>query len=48
MTDAQVEGKFRSLARQQLSPAQTDNLLHQLWMLDSLPQASALLEATRI
>lgn len=48
MTDAQVEGKFRSLVRQQLSSAQTDNLLHQLWTLDSLPQASVLLEATRI
>jgi 2-methylcitrate dehydratase len=48
MTDAQVEEKFRLLARQQLSSAQTDNLLRQLWTLDSLPQASALLEATRI
>jgi 2-methylcitrate dehydratase len=48
MTDAEVEEKFRALARRQLSAAQTDDLLRQLWALESLPQAGALLAATRV
>ena len=48
MTDAEVEEKFRSLARKQLPAAQTDNLLRQLWALDSLPQAGAVIAATRV
>jgi 2-methylcitrate dehydratase len=48
MTDAEVEEKFRSLARRQLGPAQTDDLLRQLWTLDGLPQAGALIAATRV
>ena len=48
MTDAEVEEKFRALARRQLPAAQTDNLLRQLWALESLPQAGALIAATRV
>jgi 2-methylcitrate dehydratase len=48
MTDAEVEDKFRALARRQLSAAQTDNLLRQLWALDSLPKAGELIATTRV
>jgi len=48
MTDAEVEEKFRSLARAQLPAAQTDSLLRQLWRLESLPQAGALIAMTRV
>jgi 2-methylcitrate dehydratase len=47
MTDAEVEEKFRSLARRQLPAAQTNNLLRALWGLDSLPQAGELVALTR-
>ena len=47
MTDAEVDEKFRSLARRQLPAAQTDNLLRQLWALETLPQAGALVAMTR-
>ena len=47
MTDVEVEEKFRSLARRQLAAAQTDDLLRQLWTLESLPQAGALIAMTR-
>ncbi len=48
MTDAELEEKFRALARRQLPAAQTDNLLRQLWALESLPQAGALVATTRV
>jgi 2-methylcitrate dehydratase len=48
MTDAEVEEKFRSLARRQLPAAQTDELLRQLWALESLPQAGTLIATTRV
>jgi 2-methylcitrate dehydratase len=48
MTDAEVEEKFRALARRQLPATQTDNLLRQLWALESLPQAGALIATTRV
>jgi 2-methylcitrate dehydratase len=48
MTDAEVEEKFWTLARRQLPAAQTDNLLRQLWALESLPQAGALIATTRV
>jgi 2-methylcitrate dehydratase PrpD len=48
MTDAEVEEKFRALARRQLPAAQTDSLLHQLWALDSLPKAGELIATTRV
>jgi 2-methylcitrate dehydratase len=48
MTDAEVEEKFRSLARRQLPAAQTDDLLRALWGLERLPQAGELVALTRI
>ena len=48
MTDAEVEEKFRSLAKKLLRPAQTDDLLRQLWALESVPQAGAIIAATRV
>jgi 2-methylcitrate dehydratase len=47
MTDAEIEDKFRSLARQQLPAAQADALLRQLWAIDTLPQAGVFIAATR-
>ena len=47
MTDAEMEEKFRSLARRQLPVAQTNNLLRQLWALETMPQAGALIAMTR-
>ena len=47
MTDAELEEKFRSLARRQLKAAPTDDLLRALWALDSLPQAGDLVAMTR-
>jgi len=46
MTDAEIEEKFRSLARRQLQAAQTDALMHQLWALDNLPQVGWLMAMT--
>ena len=48
MTDAEIEEKFSSLARRHLSAQKTDALLRQLWALDEMPKAGALLEMTRI
>jgi 2-methylcitrate dehydratase len=48
MSDAEVEEKFRALARRQLAAAQTDELLRRLWALDSLPQAGEIIAMTRI
>jgi 2-methylcitrate dehydratase len=48
MTDAELEEKFRSLARAQLQAAQTDDLLRQLWALERLPQANTLIAMTRL
>jgi 2-methylcitrate dehydratase len=48
MTDAELEEKFRGLARRQLPAAQTDNLLRRLWALERLPQAGELVTMTRI
>jgi 2-methylcitrate dehydratase len=47
MTDAELEEKFHSLARRQLSPAKTDELLRLLWAVDTLPQAGAIVAATK-
>jgi 2-methylcitrate dehydratase len=47
MTDAELEEKFRSLARRQLPAAGTDDLLRRLWALDSLGQVSDLMTLTR-
>ena len=48
MSDAEMEEKFRSLARRQLSAEQTEALLKQLWNLESLPRAGDLPKMTRI
>jgi 2-methylcitrate dehydratase len=48
MTDAEVEEKFRSLARRQLTAAKADSLLGQLWALDSLSSVGGLIAATRV
>lgn len=48
MTDAEMEEKFRSLARRQLPPERVDNLVRQLWALDDMPKAGALVEMTRV
>ena len=47
MTDAEMEEKFRLLARKQLSADRVDSLLRLLWGIESLPKAAALIEATR-
>jgi 2-methylcitrate dehydratase len=46
MTDAEVEEKFRALARRQLGAAQTDELLRRLWALDRLPKAAEVVATT--
>jgi 2-methylcitrate dehydratase len=46
MTDAEMEEKFRSLARKHLSAERTDALLRQLWALEDMPKAGALIEMT--
>lgn len=48
MTDAELEDKFRSLARKELSADRVDNLLRLLWGLDGLPKAGALIAATQV
>jgi 2-methylcitrate dehydratase len=48
MTDAEMEEKFRSMAREQLSADRVDNLLDLLWGLERLPQVGALIAATRV
>ena len=48
MTDAEVEGKFRSLAKDLLSPGQTDELLAKLWNLEEVEDIGEVLRLTRI
>jgi 2-methylcitrate dehydratase len=48
MTDAEMEEKFRLLARGQLTAQKTDALLRQLWALEDLPKVGALVEMTRV
>jgi 2-methylcitrate dehydratase len=48
MTDAEMEEKFRLMAQKQLSTDRVDALLRLLWGLESVPQVSTLIEATRI
>jgi len=47
MTDAEVDEKFRGLARKQLTAQKTDALLKQLWTLEEMPKAGALAAMTR-
>jgi 2-methylcitrate dehydratase len=48
MTDAEMEQKFRGLARNHLPADRIDNLLRQLWALENLPKSAALVEMTRV
>lgn len=48
MTDAEMEEKFRLLARRQLPADRVDQLLRQLWALEDMPKAGALVEMTRV
>jgi 2-methylcitrate dehydratase len=48
MTDAEMEEKFRSLARKHLAADRTDSLLRQLWALEAMPKAGALIEMTKV
>jgi 2-methylcitrate dehydratase len=48
MTDAEMEEKFRSLARKHLAAERTDALLRQLWALEEMPKAGALIEMTKV
>jgi len=48
MTDAEMEEKFRSLARRYLPTPRVDALLRQLWNLEQLPKAAALVEMTKV
>ena len=48
MTDAEMEAKFRGLARKHLSAAKTDALLRQLWKLEDMPLAGALVRMTKV
>ncbi len=48
MTDAEVEAKFRSLAKDLLSPHQTDQLLDRLWHLEEVEDIREVLRLTRI
>jgi 2-methylcitrate dehydratase len=48
MTDAEMEEKFRSLARRHLAADQTDALLRQLWALENMPKAGLLVEMTKV
>jgi 2-methylcitrate dehydratase len=48
MSDAEMEEKFRSLARDALPAERIDALLRQLWTLEDLPQAGTLVEMTKV
>jgi 2-methylcitrate dehydratase len=48
MTDAEMEEKFRLLAQKHLSAGRIDALLRLLWDIESAPQVSAIIAATRV
>lgn len=48
MTDAEMEEKFRLMAQKHLGAERVDNLLRLLWGIESLPQVSALIAATKV
>ncbi len=48
MTDAEMEEKFRSLARRHLPADRTDALLRQLWALDNMSKAGSLVAMTKV
>jgi 2-methylcitrate dehydratase len=48
MTDAELEEKFRLMAQKHLSAERVDNLLQLLWKIESDPNVSNLIAATRV
>jgi 2-methylcitrate dehydratase len=48
MSDAEMEEKFRSLARKHLSAERVDALLRQLWALEDMPTVGPLIAMTRV
>jgi len=46
MSDAEIETKFRSLARKVLPSSQTDRLLEQLWKLEEMNDAGEIMQLT--
>ena len=48
MTDAEMEEKFRLMAVKHMSADRVDALLRLLWELETVPQVSALIAATRV
>ena len=48
MTDSEVEDKFRSLAKNLLSPDQTEELLHRLWHLEEVEDLKEIFILTKI
>ena len=48
MTEQEVEVKFRSLARDLLTPAQTDALLERLWNLEQVEDIGQVIEMVRV
>jgi len=48
MTDAEMEEKFRSLARRHLAADRIDALLRQLWTLENMPKAGSLVGMTKV
>jgi 2-methylcitrate dehydratase len=48
MSDGEIAGKFRSLARDRLTPAQTEALLERLWHLEQVADIGEVIEMVRI
>jgi hypothetical protein len=48
MSDQEVEAKFRVLARDLLTPAQTDVLLNRLWHLEQVEDIGQVIRLIRI
>lgn len=48
MTDAEMEEKFRLMAQKHMRASRADSLVRLIWKLESVPQISALIAATRL
>src|SRR6266446_2069110 len=48
MSDAEMEEKFRALARKHLPAERINALLRQMWALEDMPKAGALVEMTKV
>jgi 2-methylcitrate dehydratase len=48
MTDAEMEEKFRLMARKHLTANGVDKLLRLIWGIENEPQVSNLVAATRV